>query len=92
MKLIMNQLRDEPFELMSLSEVIQPLLESSPGDCFIAMDDKGLFTDGWKMHKGHHERPVDLKQFLRKWGLDINIVNTTKDKGLCWVKLVDGEH
>ena len=77
---------------MSLSEVIQPVLETFPGDYFIPIDDRGLFTDGWKMHKSQHTKPIDLRQFLRKWGLDINIVNTTKDKGLCWVKLVDGEH
>ena len=66
MKLIMYQLHHGPFEMMSLNEVIPPLLDTSPADCFLAMDNKGLFTDGWKMHKGHHAMPVDLKQFLGK--------------------------
>ena len=77
---------------MSLSEVIKPLLDSSPATCFIAMNDKGLFTDGWKMHKGHYTTGAELKRFLRKWNLDVNAVSVTKDKGLCWVKLVDGEY
>jgi len=51
---------------MKLSEFIKPLLENSAADCFMAMDNKGLFTDGWKMHKGHCKKPSELHAFLQK--------------------------
>ena len=72
MGFITEILREKSFDLVKLSEVIEPLLAHTGAECFEIRESSEIFTDGWKMHKGHCRKPSDLQQFLLDENLNIN--------------------